>query len=155
MLCRSSIALSVALAALGPVIARAHHDHATHAQLTAPVPTSRRWVADANLRVGMARIHAALGELRGYENATMETARALDRVARIEQAAAGIFAKCTLAPAQDAVLHGMLVRLLAATQAFKADPSSRTRVAAMRRALAGYPRYFDDPGWANTGAHDP
>lgn len=137
-----AVALAVTIA---PDAARAQHDHAAHAHVAAP---AQRWTADADLRDGMGRIHAALDELRHYEMGHMDATMALDRVGLIEQAAADIFAKCKLAPEQDAVMHGMLVPLLAAVQRFKADPQDLAQVAAMRKAVADYPRYFDDPGWA-------
>jgi hypothetical protein len=59
----------------------------------------------------------------------------------------------------DAALHGILVPLLAAAQMLKTDPEDIKAVAEMRAALAGYPRYFNDPGWdqpqpAEHGTHD-
>jgi hypothetical protein len=140
--------------AVAPGAARAQHDHAAHAHITQPVPPPmQRWAADAALRDGMGRIHTALEELRHYEMGHMDATMALDRVGLIEQAATDIFAKCKLAPAQDAVLHGMLVPLLGAAQKLKADPQDMAQVQAMRNAVADYPRYFDDPGWAVASGH--
>jgi len=140
--------------ALAPGAARAQHDHAAHAHITEPVPApAQRWAADASLRDGMGRIHAALEELRHYEMGHMDATMALDRVGLIEQAATDIFAKCKLAPEQDAVLHGMLVPLLGATRKFKADPQDLAQVEAMRKAVADYPRYFEDSGWASAAPH--
>jgi hypothetical protein len=140
--------------AMVPGAARAQHDHAAHAHTTAPVPPpAQRWAGDAALRDGMGRIHTALEELRHYEMGHMDATMALDRVGLIEQAAAGIFAKCKLTPERDAVLHGMLVPLLGAAQQLKANPQDMAQVDAMRRAVAGYPRYFDDPDWTAPAAH--
>ena len=140
--------------AAAPGAARAQHDHTAHAHITQPVPPpAQRWAADAALRDGMGRIHTALEELRHYEMGHMDATMALDRVGLIEQAAAGIFAKCKLAPEQDAVLHGMLMPLLAATQQFKANPQDLAHVEAMRKAVADYPRYFKDAGWASAAPH--
>jgi hypothetical protein len=146
---------AVALAAtIAPDAARAQHDHDPQAHVTAPVPPPvQHWAADADLRDGMGRIHAALDELRHYEMGHMDATMALDRASLIEQAAADIFAKCKLAPEQDAVMHGMLVPLLAAVQRFKANPQDTAQVAAVRKAVADYPRYFDDPGWAVAATH--
>ena len=153
----SSMKLSVVLLgvlAVAPGAARAQHDHAAHAHITQPVPPpTQRWAADAALRDGMGRIHTALEELRHYEMGHMDATMALDRVGLIEQAATDIFAKCKLAPAQDAVLHGMLVPLLGAAQKLKADPQDMAQVQAMRDAVADYPRYFDDPDWAVASGH--
>jgi len=140
--------------AVAPGAARAQHDHAAHAHVTRPVPPpTQRWAADAVLRDGMGRIHAALEELRHYEMGHMDTTMALDRVGLIEQAATGIFARCKLAPEQDAVLHGMLVPLLGAAQKLRADPGDMAQVQAMRRAVADYPRYFEDKDWAVSATH--
>jgi hypothetical protein len=124
------------------------HQHATptgHAA-SAPIP-AQRWTPDAPLREGMGRVHTALEELRHYEMGHMSETMALDRVATIEEATTDMFAHCKLAPDADAALHGMLVPLIASTQALKKNPQDMAAVAAMRAAVAGYPRYFDDPGW--------
>lgn len=152
----NSIALVGALtlaAAMAPGPVRAQHDHAAHAHVTTVAAPAQRWTADATLRDGMGRIHTALEELRHYEMGHMDATMALDRVGLIEQAAADIFAKCKLAPEQDAVLHGMLVPLLAAAQRLKTNPQDMAQVAAMREAVAGYPRYFDDAGWTAPARH--
>jgi hypothetical protein len=101
----------------------------------------------------MGRIRTALEELRHYEMGHMDATMALDRVGLIEQAATGIFARCKLAPEQDAVLHGMLVPLLGAAQKLRADPGDMAQVQAMRRAVADYPRYFEDKDWAVSATH--
>jgi hypothetical protein len=60
-----------------------------------------------------------------------------------------MFAHCRLAPEPDAALHGILVPLLRAAQALKADPGKVGAVADMRAAIARYPQYFTTP--AGTG----
>lgn len=146
---RSALPAALALAMIAqPLPLPAQHNHAAHAHVTQPVPVpAPRWVADATLRDGMGRIHAALRDLRNFDGGRMDGATALERVDRIERAAADIFAKCRLAPEQDAVLHGILIPLLGATQRFKEGTHSVQELEAMRKAVAGYPRYFNDPGW--------
>lgn len=95
----------------------------------------------------MGRIQVALAELRHYEVGHMDATLARDRVGLIEQAVAGIFARRKLPPEQDAVLHGMLAPLLGAARTFEAHPGEVAQVEAMRKAVAAYPRYFDDPAW--------
>lgn len=141
-------------ATVQPGAARAQHAHAAHSGVTQPPPPSQRWQADADLRDGMARIHAALAQLRHEETGPLDTAFALDRVGRIEQAAADIFARCQLTPQKDAVMHAMLARLLGAAQKFQANPRDVAQLAAMREAVADYPRYFNDPGWSAVRAPD-
>ena len=137
-----------------PGAAFAQHAHHAAPGDTAPAPApAARWPADVALRDGMGRIHVALEELRHYEMGHMDATMALDRVGLIEQAAADIFARCKLPEDRDAVLHHMLVPLLAAAQALKAHPDDMAQVQAMRDAVAAYPRYFADPGWATAAAH--
>jgi len=139
-----------AIALAGPLPASAQHDHAAHAAYDGkqvPMPAVR-WHADDTLREGMGRIHQALDELRHYEMGHMSEAMAQDRAGLIQDAGAYIFAHCKLRPQQDAVLHEMLVPLLAAAQALKENPKDMGQVAAMRKAVTDYPRYFDDPGWS-------
>lgn len=123
----------------------AHEDHVAH-ERAAPVP-AQRYATDAPLREGMARVRTALDELRHYEMGHMPENMALERVASIEDATRFMFANCKLASAPDAALHGMLVPLLAAATALKKDPKDMPAVAAMRSAVADYPRYFEDPQW--------
>jgi hypothetical protein len=146
---RITVLLLGVLALPGHVMASPQHDHAAHASSDAaqvPVP-SVRWKADASLQDGMGRIHQALDELRHYEMGHMSEVMAQDRAGLILDAGAYIFANCKLAAQQDAALHSMLVPLLAAAQKLKEHPQDMDQVAAMRQAVANYPRYFDDPGW--------
>lgn len=146
---RMALLLCGALALAGPVCAAPQHDHAAHAAFDGtqvPVP-SPRWAADEPLRDGMGRIHQALDELRHHEMGHMSDAMAQDRAGLILDAGAYIFAHCKLQPQQDAVLHSMLVPLLSAAQKLKDQPQDVAEVAAMRKAVADYPRYFDDPAW--------
>jgi hypothetical protein len=116
--------------------------HAGHAPVAAP---AQRWATDAPLREGMSRVSAALDALKDYEMGQMSEAVALDQIATIEEATTSMFVNCNLAPDADAALHGMLGPLLAAAYRLKANPQDTDAVAAMRVAVADYPRYFDDP----------
>jgi hypothetical protein len=140
------------LALSGPAFAQ-HAHHAMPAEAAPAAPPAARWPADTALQDGMGRIHVALEELRHYEMGHMDATMALDRVGLIEQAADDIFARCKLPEDRDAVLHRMLVPLLAAAHKLKADPADMAQVQAMRDAVADYPRYFVDPGWAAPPAH--
>jgi hypothetical protein len=144
---RTGLLLCGVLALAAP--AYAQHDHAGHAaaegaQVPAPVP---RWAADASLREGMGRVHQALADLRRYERGRMSAAQAQNRARQVQDAVTAIIAHCKLPPERDEVLHGMLGPLLSAAQKLKDQPRDVAQVAAMRRAVAAYPRYFDDPGW--------
>ncbi|HEY8328362.1 MAG TPA: DnrO protein [Rhodanobacter sp.] len=125
----------------------AHEGHASHAATAAaPVPL-QRWAPDAPLSEGMRRAHAAVDELRHYEMGHMSAPMAVDRATSVEEAVTYMFAHCKLAAEPDAALHGILVPLLGAAQALKADPKKVEAVADMRAAIAHYPQYFNDPGW--------
>lgn len=146
---RIAAMLVSALALSGPAMASPQHEggsHASHDDTPMPVPAVR-WKTDATLRDGMGRIHQALDELRHAEMGHMSEAMARDRAGLIEDAGVYLFAHCQLEPRQDAVLHQMLVPLLAAARKFKEDPQDVGEVAAMRQAVTNYPRYFDDPAW--------
>lgn len=133
-----------ALAPLAQATAQEHHHH--HAA-TPTVAAAQRWTPDASLAAGMRRVHAAVDELAHYEMGHMSAPMAADRAVEVEQAVTYMFAHCKLAPEPDAALHGILVPLMNAAQALKADPKKVSAVADMRAAIAHYPEYFDDPGW--------
>lgn len=146
---RTTTMLASVLTMSSLAMALPQHDdrtHASHDGTHMPVPAVR-WKTDATLRDGMERIHRALDELRHYEMGHMSEAMAQDRAGLILDAGAYLFAHCKLEPQQDAVLHQMLVPLLAAAQKLKEHPQDVGEVAAMRQAVTNYPRYFDDPAW--------
>lgn len=147
-----SIALACSLGLAAELHAAPQHHHEDHATAVAntaalPPPPAQRYATDAPLREGMARVRTALDELRHYEMGHMPADMALERVATIEDATRFMFANCKLAPAADAALHGMLVPLLAGAAELKKDPKDIAAVAAMRNAVADFPRYFDYPQW--------
>lgn len=124
-------------------------EHAGHSMSATTIPApAERWIADAPLREGMGRIQEALKELRHYEMGHMNEATALEFVATIQDAGAYIFTHCKLKPDADAAMHSMLAPLLSAAQTLKDDPHDIAAVAAMREAVAAYPRYFNDPDWS-------
>lgn len=145
--------LMAALLALPSSPLLAQHNHAAHAHVTTVAPPVTPWAADATLRTDMDAIHTVLEQLRHYEMGHMDATLAVDRASAIETAAADIFAKCALTPQKDAVLHGMLVPLLAAVSQFKVNPADMRQLAAMRAAVANYPQYFEAPGWQAEAAH--
>ena len=127
------------------------HEHhpapaATSAASAVPVP-AQRWAPDASLKTGIRRAFTAVDELKHHEMGHMSAPMAVDRATEVEGAVTYMFANCKLAAEPDAALHGILVPLLAAAQALKADPQDVKAVTDMRTALARYPQYFNDPGW--------
>jgi hypothetical protein len=136
--------------------AMAQHTHAPHEPAAATALPAQLHATDAPLREGMARIHGALEELRHYELGHMPKSEAIERVEAIQAATDYLFANCKLDAQADAALHGMLAPLLAGVQAFRMNPDDTSTVAAMRQAVADYPRVFDDPQWrAETEAPSP
>ncbi len=133
------------LAPWAQAVAQEHHHHA--ATPAAAPATAQRWTPDAPLSEGMRRAHAAVDELRHYEMGHMSAPMAVERAATVEEAVTYMFAHCKLAAEPDAALHGILVPLMSAAQALKADPKKVSAVADMRAAIAHYPQYFNDPGW--------
>jgi len=139
--------LSTLFCTAAPAAAQHGHDeHESHATTTAPVAIpAQRHATDAPLREGMSRILTALDELAHYEMGHMSQSMAVERVDEIKAATDSIFANCKLAPEADVALHGMLVPLLNGIQVFRKNPAETSTVATMRRAVADYPRVFDDP----------
>lgn len=119
------------------------------------VPT-QRWHANPALRTGMSRIRASLLLLLLSHGAgsRLDDAGIREQVKRIDDAVAYLVTHCDLAPDADAVLHGMLGPLLTATRALKERPRGQAAMFALRAAVADYPRYFDDPGWAGLELRD-
>ena len=147
---------SLGLAMTLPAQAQTVHDsHATHAATTAIAAPAQRWTPDAPLREGMRRAHTAVEQLRHHEMGHMSTPMAVDRAASVEAAVTYMFANCKLSAAPDAALHGILVPLMTAAQALKADPQDVAAVARMRAAIAHYPQYFNDPGWDQAASAEP
>lgn len=119
---------------------------ATSAAAAVPVP-AQRFAPDASLKIGIRRANTAVDQLQHHEMGHMSDPMVVDRATEVEGAVTYMFAHCKLAAKPDAALHGILVPLLAAAQALKADPQDVKAVADMRAALAQYPRYFNDAGW--------
>lgn len=143
-----ALAFSVGVvAAAGAAPQHGHEDHAAHATAATATLPAQRYATDAPLREGMARVHTAVDDLHHYEMGHMPENIALERVATIEKATRFMFENCKLASAPDAALHGMLGPLLVGAAALRKDPKDMAAVAAMRRAVADYPRTFDDPQW--------
>ncbi|HEY8585628.1 MAG TPA: DnrO protein [Rhodanobacter sp.] len=142
-----SFGLTVAAQA-APQHAHEHHaaPAATSAETAVPVP-AQRWAPDASLKSGIRRAYTAVDQLKHHEMGHMSAAMAVDRATEVEAAVTYMFANCKLAAEPDAALHGILVPLLSAAQALKADPQNVKAVGDMRAALAHYPQYFNDPGW--------
>lgn len=141
-------ALIFALAA-SPVAAQHAHEHDSHDSAEPAAIPTQRWATDAPLREGMRRVQAALKVLQHYPMGHVSKEMAMDQTQQIKDAGAYMFANCQLPEEPDLALHGMLVPLLAAAQKLSDDPADMSQIEAMRKAVADYPRYFDDAGWAH------
>jgi hypothetical protein len=124
-----------------------HHETATGTATHSASTLTQRFATDAPLRQGMAHIHAALDDLRHYEMGHMPKSIASERVDAIQTATDYLFANCKLDAQADSALHGILAPLLGGVQSFRKDPDDSSTIAAMRQAVADYPRVFDDPQW--------
>jgi hypothetical protein len=122
-------------------------DHVGHAGASADASSSVRRATDAPLREGMRRVRDALDQLHHCETCHMTPDMARQQAIAVENAVAYMFANCKLASEADASLHGILLPLLAAAQRLHKEPSDKGAIAAMRDALAAYPRRFDDRQW--------
>ena len=122
----------------------AHAAHAAHA-VTGVAGDHVRWQPDEPLRAGMRRMAAAVEALGHHEHAHLDPVQVRKLADEVNGAAAYMFANCTLEPEPDAILHGMLARLLGGAHALSRDPASTEPLGPMRAALADYARQFDDP----------
>lgn len=117
-----------------------------------PVPENHaQWTPDAPLMEGMSRVRTALAGLEAESHA--DDATVVARAADIDAAVEYMFANCQLPTEPDIALHAILARLMANTQALKANPSDGSPVADMHAAVHNYEQLFDDPGEADAGSH--
>jgi len=123
--------------------------HASHppAATSSPILPATPWASDAPLREGMRRMHRAVAALAHAEHDHLDATQTAAAAQQVQAAAEYMIAKCKLAPEPDAALHGLLATLVAGAAAIKADPANTTPVAAMREAMALYPRMFEDAAW--------
>lgn len=112
-----------------------------------PILPATPWASDAPLREGMRRMHRAVEALGHAEHDHLDVAQATAAAQQVQAAAEYMIGNCKLAPEPDAALHGLLATLMTGAAAVKADPANTTPVAAMRDAMALYPRMFQDAAW--------
>ncbi|HPW03985.1 MAG TPA: DnrO protein [Dokdonella sp.] len=148
----ATLAFAASVQGAPPAHDHEHHDHKTNAPAPAADAQSVRWTADADLRKGMADVHAALDDLRHHEMGHMPANMAAERAGKIEDAVAYIITRCKLPADADAALHKIIIPLQSAAQRLKKDPADMAAIAAMRDAVADYPRQFDDPLWSSAAS---
>lgn len=131
-----------------PAVHQAEDLHAAHGVSGPSVSMlpATPWPSDAALREGMRRMHRAVDALEHAKHGHLDAAQAA-AAQLVQDAANEMIANCKLPAEPDAALHGLLATLLGGAAAIKADPADTAPVAAMRKALALYPRMFDDPRW--------
>lgn len=129
--------------------AGAQDGHAAHAPAVNSLPAvpATPWPSDAPLREGMRRMHRAVEALGHAEHDHLDATQTSAAAQLVQDAANFMFTNCKLPPEPDAALHGLLATLMSGAAALKLDPASTAPVAAMRDALALYPRMFEDPTW--------
>lgn len=123
--------------------------HASHppAGTSSPILPATPWASDAPLREGMRRMQRAVDALGHAEHDHLGAAQATAAAQQVQEAAEFMINNCKLAPEPDAALHGLLATLMTGAAAIKADPANTTPIAAMRDAMALYPRMFQDAAW--------
>jgi hypothetical protein len=123
--------------------------HASHppAGTSSPILPATPWASDAPLREGMRRMHRAVEALGHAEHDHLDAAQTTAVAQLVQDAANYMITNCKLAPEPDAALHGLLATLMTGAAAIKADPANTSPVAAMRDAMALYPRMFQDAAW--------
>ncbi|WP_222565247.1 DnrO protein [Novilysobacter antarcticus] len=130
------------------------HKHAAHADHHADtavmtIPADHvKWEPDAPLMEGMRRMRDAMAGLHHHEMGHLDEAQVDQLATQVDEAAAYMFANCTLDAEPDVALHAVLARLMAGAEALHGDPADPSPVADMTAALADYPKLFDDPGFA-------
>ncbi len=105
----------------------------------------QRWIADAPLTVGMARIRAAVQLASELPRLDQESAALLVQTVRNE--VNFLIINCRLQPAADATLHVFIAQLLSAATSLRNDPASVDGLPRMQQVLLEYPQYFAHPGW--------
>lgn len=159
-----AFALGLALAPAAACAQERHDGHAAHAEhdghaahdvdAASQVPAGHTpWTPDAPLIEGMARVREAMTGLAHHEMGHLGESNVLVLAGDIDDAIAYMFANCKLEAEPDIALHGVLARLMAGTQALRADPASAAPVAGMRAAVTDYARLFDDPDVAIDDGH--
>lgn len=113
------------------------HQHGASAPVALP-PEGDRWVSDAPLREGMARIRQLVEQQAALP-------RDLERA--LEAEVATLIERCRLAPQADAALHLLLGELLSGAEALAAGAEREQALARMHGALHRYPQLFADPHW--------
>ena len=122
-----------------------HHHEAAPAQSHGHVETtgtldevSKRWPADAPLRLGMRQIRAA----HAHPVGSAADALALAKV--IDDAIGYMIRNCALPADADAALHGVIAQLSGAASALRQGGDSRVAISQVDTALARYAQLFDE-----------
>lgn len=137
---------SIMLSAASLVQAQAHHhaahDHATEYDAELASANGKRFATDQPLRIGMARIRTAVTSLERLDD-SHPPAQVIEQANAIERHIDFLIANCRLDPQADAVLHGIISQLLAATGKLREAPEDAAPVAQLQAALHEYDNRFD------------
>jgi hypothetical protein len=117
---------------------------AAHAPVDEAAPAAR-FVADAPLSRGMARVRAATDLLAHAAMGHMDATQVKAQAAELKSAVDTMFAECKLEPAADAALHPLLARVLTASAAMADGEYDAAAHADLKAVLARYAELFDDP----------
>jgi len=132
-------------------LAEDHHSHhgAGPAQLT--LNNGKKWATDNNLRQGMTSIRDALAEELPAIHGGKESAEQYrDLVKKVDDQIAFMVKNCKLDKDTDAMLHLVLARIIAGSDAMaeqKGNKGRRQGAEKIAHALEDYAAHFDHPGW--------
>lgn len=121
------------------------HSHEAGARLQ--LDAGQKWDTDQPLRVGMERIRELVSAARPDGSATEMQALAIG----IQEQVDYLTANCKLPLAADETLHVMIADLLEGADLVTQRNDPQRGIAAMRKALDTYPKYFDHAGWSGFG----
>lgn len=137
-----SIMLSAASLAQAQAQHHAAHDHSALHDAELAIADGKRFATDQPLRTGMARIRTAVTSL-AQPDAGHSRAQAIEQANAIERHIDFLIANCRLEPQADAVLHGIISQLLAATGKLREAPEDAAPIAQLQAALQAYDNRFD------------
>lgn len=126
-----------------PVASDQHADHGPPPVLA----EGQRWQTDAPLRQAMTGIRADVASnLPAYHESRLQAADAEALALAVEGNVNYMIANCKLAPEPDAVLHGMIGRMMGAVSALRKNPASDDGVPQLVSVVNDYQATFDHEG---------
>lgn len=130
------------------------HDHSAHQAAETQhlkLNHGKKWMTDANLRLGMERIRDALSaEMTAIHSGKMSAKQYQGLAQKVNDQISFMVQNCKLDKDADAVLHLILAGLVSGADAISAAGDEHSRhlgVEKILHRLNDYATYFDHPGW--------